>query len=858
MARPATPDIKISEGLQPVAVPLGLYIRPATPEPSPLHGVAQALMSLSSDLQSWGKEQQQEQQQADFLRGQADFLSKTEGGYAEGVRTGEIPANASPFYQRGYNQAMGSAAGYQLEGIFGSSYDKWEGKNSADPADFDKWFADTAKGSIQNNNPYFLKGVLPHLREIQNRYHDKWRKTQEANAVYKAQAGFGAAAAGAIDDVMTNWRQDAKAGILRKPDIDGLSASMEEIRQRGFQMGMRQEQIDNAIIDAIQAKTLQYRDPELLKLLDGKSTAGPKFSATPYGRDVKLKTTQALTELWKKEATEERLQQEREDKLAANQAKSTIVEQLLKDPKAPLDEEQIKRVQKVDGDFKLDIMQWRDKILQSQTADDPRKVNQLFTDILSGGDGMEKLTRAIRSGDVQSKETVSTALSFIKGVQEFTNSKSGILQTAASRSYITQLETLGQDPELSMNRLAGDPATLTQAGRQALNNYRYGLMQWGLQNPNASVLDQEKFATELGEQIIKAMPKGADITAPRVYTPPPSLRNIPQVFTPENVQQGAQQMLQQMQQGGAPQPQAPQAPQAPQFSPEDMAKIQQKAQQLGVTPEVIIKRLQDMGVRPSAPAAPEKRSDLTPGSPDALGGVRIPASFAPVARQVAEQLGLTPRSTGGAEPPQQVGSNPEMLNTARASRILSSPVGGLVQEVAQRSGMDPQKLAVMVSIESGGRPTVSTGSYHGLLQLSEAEFSKFGGTDIFDPKQNLEAGVKIIQQKEARFKAEFGREPTVTELYLMHQQGEAGLRAHMKNGDGPAWEAMASTGEGQRKGEGWAKRAVWGNVPSDMRHYFGSVDNISSREFMAVWTAKLLGISYERALAQVGVGGSRG
>jgi hypothetical protein len=63
---------------------------------------------------------------------------------------------------------------------------------------------------------------------------------------------------------------------------------------------------------------------------------------------------------------------------------------------------------------------------------------------------------------------------------------------------------------------------------------------------------------------------------------------------------------------------------------------------------------------------------------------------------------------------------------------------------------------------------------------------------------------------------------------------------------------MLGTGEGRQKGEGWAKAAVWGNVPSDMRPMFGSVDNLTSKEFIAVWMHKLEGVPYQQALANVG------
>ncbi|MCA1397226.1 transglycosylase SLT domain-containing protein [Bradyrhizobium sp. BRP56] len=879
MARPATPEIKINEALTPVATPLGLYDRPATPAPSPLHGVAQALSSLSSDLSSWAGEQQKEQQQADFLKGQADFLNGTYQGYAEGVRSGEIPANASPWYQRGANQAMGAAAGYGLESNFAASYEKWEGKNDPNPQAFEDWFRGQANGTIKNNNQWFLKGLIPHLNEVHNRYHDKWQKSVEQNAQYTAIAGFGAAAGGAIDDVMQDWRQDAGDGELYKPDMGALAGTLQTIRQRGYDMGMKREQIDNAVVDAIQAKTLQYRDPDLLSLLENKSSAGPKLSDTPYGRDVKLKTESTLTEMWKKETTEARLQQEREDKLAANSAKASIIEQLLKDPKAPLDDRLISTVQKVDGDFKLDIMKWRDQVLQSQTADDPRKVNDLFTDILEGGgDGMDKLMSAIRAGDVRSQDNVSKAFTFIKSVQDYNKSGSSILTTSAARMYISQLEEQGVDSKFSKSRPIGAPPVLTPEARQALFNYRFGLMQWALQNPGASVLDQEKEAATRGEEIFRKFTP-AGLGKPSTFTLPPSMQDIPQTpFTPQNVGEAAKRALQNITNPSPPQgsatPTQPASPASPQqpglpadlqgaFTPDQISKASAWAQRNGQPLERVLRQWQRQfappptpGNSPAAPNAPASgpRSEALPFSPTSYGAANVPPAVAAVARQVADRLGVNLSGTSADVPdaPAQqraTSTSTEVMDSARAQRILGGSQGSLIQQVAQANGMDPNKLAVMVSIESSGNPNASTGSYHGLLQLSQKEFAQYGGDDIFDPRQNLEAGVKIIQRKEVAFRREFGREPSATELYLMHQQGEAGLRAHERNPESPAWENMYSTGEGQRKGPGWAKQAIWGNVPDNMKRLFGSVDNITSREFMAVWTSKLLGIPYQQALA---------
>jgi hypothetical protein len=195
-----------------------------------------------------------------------------------------------------------------------------------------------------------------------------------------------------------------------------------------------------------------------------------------------------------------------------------------------------------------------------------------------------------------------------------------------------------------------------------------------------------------------------------------------------------------------------------------------------------------------------------------------------------------------------------MSNTRRIAQIDATPVRGAVEQVAMEMNFPADMLKTIVSIESSGNPKAGAkGSYKGLLQLNSSEWKQYGdGTDIMDPIGNLRAGVRSMMAKARTFERDFGRRPSATELYLMHQQGEAGLRAHAKNLDQPAYMAMLGTGEGKRKGERWAKAAIWGNVPTDVRGRFGSVDKMTSREFIGVWTSKVEGIPLDQAIAQVG------
>ena len=139
-----------------------------------------------------------------------------------------------------------------------------------------------------------------------------------------------------------------------------------------------------------------------------------------------------------------------------------------------------------------------------------------------------------------------------------------------------------------------------------------------------------------------------------------------------------------------------------------------------------------------------------------------------------------------------------------------------------------------VQIESGGNPNARTGKYTGLLQMGPDEIRKYGG-------KSLKHGRAMLADRAIAFQQNYGRQPSATELYLMHQQGESGLAAHMRNPDAPAWQNMASTAEarGKRNGETWARRAIWGNVPHYLKKQYSSVDNMTSAQFMDLWNRKI-------------------
>jgi hypothetical protein len=142
-----------------------------------------------------------------------------------------------------------------------------------------------------------------------------------------------------------------------------------------------------------------------------------------------------------------------------------------------------------------------------------------------------------------------------------------------------------------------------------------------------------------------------------------------------------------------------------------------------------------------------------------------------------------------------------------------------------------------IQIESGFKPSQKTGSYVGLGQWSKGEMLRHGITDPDDVEQNRTALKTDMQDRAAKLTKD-GFPATAANVYLMHQQGEAGLEAHLRNPDGVAWQNLKP----YYRTDSLAKQAVWGNMTPQMRaEAGGDVNKVTSGDFTRLWEARYNG-----------------
>jgi predicted GIY-YIG superfamily endonuclease len=162
-----------------------------------------------------------------------------------------------------------------------------------------------------------------------------------------------------------------------------------------------------------------------------------------------------------------------------------------------------------------------------------------------------------------------------------------------------------------------------------------------------------------------------------------------------------------------------------------------------------------------------------------------------------------------------------------------------IREAASLYGLDLAMMMSIAKVESDFNPRVRTGSYKGLFQLSDYEFTKYGDGSIWDARDNARAAAHMFLVQAEKFRWALGHYPDYAERYMVHQQGIQGAIEHYTNPERVAWQSMCATDEDVSKGERWCKRCIWGNLLPQWKESFGDVDKISSGDFTRLWTERI-------------------
>jgi len=176
-----------------------------------------------------------------------------------------------------------------------------------------------------------------------------------------------------------------------------------------------------------------------------------------------------------------------------------------------------------------------------------------------------------------------------------------------------------------------------------------------------------------------------------------------------------------------------------------------------------------------------------------------------------------------------------------------------IREAASLYGLDLAMMMSIAKVESNFNPRARTGSYKGIFQLSDYEFKKYGDGSIWDARDNARAAAHMLLVQAEKFRWALGHYTDYAERYVVHQQGIQGALEHYTHPERIAWQSMCATDEGVLKGEQWCRKCIWRNLLPQWKQTFGSVEKISSGDFVSLWTGRIDHLANRFSVAEGGV-----
>ena len=614
MARQQVDTIERSARLRPQAGLTDTYVRPADPGKSPLWDLADALSQFDGDLKGWMNERKAQGEEDDFLRGKAARLRESEPGYAAGVRSGKIPAYASPGFKRGYKQAEGDYAGQQFDRSVDLAYETWD-KNG----DFDQWSQEFVQKTLKTDDPDVLRGLLPRLES------SLARKRQEYTA-YRSKTVYENGLRSHIAAATASMETFSEDGLTRPEGVDygALWGDLMARRETAFKSGITNADYDKQLVESIVSKAIEKRDPSILALLNQKLPGSDHtIRNDPLYREAVQGSEEKLMEIAMNMEEQEYKQAERAKKEKLISITGATMDALSKNPNAPIPEDILVAGTKLDPRFRLDMLTAQ-KTLSEGGPEDQTVLNQVMLDVMNGG-GEKSVLDALRTGHIKKPGTFTNMLDFAKkrqspemvSVEDSLKRLRGAIKLKAKPSDIEDLfGTYISEDELAANR----ELDLSVSG-------------WLAANPKATDAEKRDAIDKIGKSVLDRI-DGGDKQPAQKFSPADA--NNP--FAPPKAPDAARPGQQQQQQDGAPGFNAArellkgaEAPPPPVLNPNQepppvldtlpptvRSGLEERASKLGVDPQVIWERMwQRMddtkrGVfKPLPPAAPP--APTTPG-----------------------------------------------------------------------------------------------------------------------------------------------------------------------------------------------------------------------------------------------------
>lgn len=511
------PDTRIATPADPV----NSYVSPGPVKKSPLWAMAESLQIFDSSLAPILAKKQREQDDADAVQAQADFLKNNEEGFAEAVRTGAIPANASPVFVQAYKEMEGRRIARDTESSLYTNYQNSDIRTSEDPNAFTPWVTSQTKGALDGiTDPYILRGAVPGITKAVSQLGHAHAVEAGKAAMARATNGVGSDIVGAISDASA---EPAVGPDGKLHPWAGVTNGIISAVQNGRKIGIPEVKLQKMATDAIVAKATQERDVDLLGMLP-KDIADSPYALKEITRAHDAILIKTYNDEVRADHTHARAAKEERDN-----ATRDAIQVLTADPNGEIPESVLQAGESADPQFRLKVEDIRSKMRANATKVDPAREGDAYLRINTAPDPVQQAIKEIGAGNIANPQRINSTLYTAQRLkQSLDRGEASILKSPVTKQYEKALRGrfAGDFPDPVTGRIKYDEAGY---GR-ALVEYHSALAGWEADNPSATMADRLKASRDVGETLLKnygvtlggeTMPRPAlTVQAPAASAPP--------------------------------------------------------------------------------------------------------------------------------------------------------------------------------------------------------------------------------------------------------------------------------------------------------------------------------------------------
>lgn len=499
MARAPVRQVSGPSAIQGMATPVSTYVRPAEPGRSNLHDLAEGLAAFDSGLSGFLNKKKSEDDAANKARAEVDFHRNNQVSYGEAVRQGLIPASSSPAYVESYKKAQGNLYGLKLGDKFALDYQTWEGRSSADSEGYAAWLSGWMTENIgDEQDENVLTGLSPHLERISMNGLSTFMTERDERIKSEARSTSSALVTHSLAEAADEGHTTGKV------DWDGHWNNILAVRTEAISRGDKALDLDQDIVDMIILDAERRGDMEPLTLLE-RTMPGQQHPLS-YDPNVRKKLTQAQDRIESAQgarATTLAAQQELLEKRQHEENLAIATGMVLKGEEVP--DELLVSLERRDGEIRMKLAKQGREVDDWESEEDPDAVLHATSEIYNGK-GREFVQKLLEDGVIRKGATYDKLMTTVESVQKARGD--GGIYTA--HSYSSTVKRITDATGAGDINPFTNEKSLSDEGLEALNAYRRSVLSWEIANPNATALEKEDAAHDIGQKILGRIESASD------------------------------------------------------------------------------------------------------------------------------------------------------------------------------------------------------------------------------------------------------------------------------------------------------------------------------------------------------------